>query len=458
MHSVLQDTIVAQCTPSGIGALSLIRISGTEAVSIADRMVQLADGQSLHALATHTIHYACIVDRATNNIIDRVLVLLMRAPKTFTGQDTVELTCHGNPFIVQNIINLALHHGARHAQPGEFTQKAVMHGKFDLIRAEAIHELVTAQTQVALKQSLAQLDGTLSHHIMKFEHELLKALALSEASFEFLDDDQEFADQIITILTPLCNEIRTLLASTSSNQLIKQGVRIAIIGSVNTGKSSLFNTLLGNKRSIVSASPGTTRDTVEALLERDGSFITLIDTAGLRTTNDHIEHEGIQRTYEQAHSADIILLVYDGTQDITKPEQVVYQTITQQYAHKIINVISKHDLSAAPTVTLEHAVHVSSHSKQGIAELEHTLLQRIHEILHQTDASPYLLSQRQIILLQMLMHDVDGIIQMLGQQLPAYELISHHLNSALTSINTLTGKTMSEQGMDLIFREFCIGK
>jgi len=458
MHDVLQDTIVAQCTPSGIGALSLIRISGTEAITIADRMVQLASNQSLHTLDTHTIHYGCIIDRTTNSIIDRVLVLFMRAPRTFTGQDTVELTCHGNPFIVQNIINLALQHGARLAQAGEFTQKAVVHGKLDIIRAEAIHELVTAQTQLALKQSLAQLDGTLSHHIMTFEHELLKALALSEASFEFIDDDQEFADQITALLAPLHHEICTLLASTSSKQLIKQGVRIAIIGSVNTGKSSLFNTLLGNKRSIVSDSPGTTRDTVEALLERDGSFITLIDTAGLRTTNDHIEHEGIQRSYEQAHSADIILLVHDGTRNITQPEQVVYQTIAQQYAHKIINVISKNDLYDTSIVPIEHALHVSSHSKQGITELEHTLLQRIREILHQTDASPYLLSQRQIILLQTLMQDLDSIIHMLSQQLPAYELISHHINHALTNLNTLTGKTMSEQSMDLIFREFCVGK
>jgi len=256
-----QDTIVAQCTPPGIGALSLVRISGPQAVAIADRMVRLPHGKLLCKLTTHTIHYASVIDH-TDALVDHVLVLLMRGPKTFTGQDTVEFTCHGNPFIVQNIINVALYYGARDAQPGEFTQKAVIHGKIDLIRAEAIHELVTAQTHLALKQSLAQLDGTLSHHLSAFEHELLKALALSEASFEFLDDDQEFADQIMTIIASIHREILTLLGSLSSKQIIKQGVRIALIGSVNTGKSSLFNVLLGTQRSIVSNIPGTTRDTV----------------------------------------------------------------------------------------------------------------------------------------------------------------------------------------------------
>lgn len=456
MTPVPHDTIIAECTPRGVGALSLLRLSGSDALVIADRMVTLSKGVPLSQLPTHTIHHGWIVDQTRK--IDQVLLFLMKAPSTFTGQDTVEITCHGNPFIVQEIIALAITRGARLANPGEFTQKAVLSGKLDIIRAEAIHELITAHTQQALKQSLAQLDGTLSQYITSLQEELLPALALSDASFEFIDEEYEFGPQILAIINRVQEKIGTLIATFGSKKLIKQGVRVALIGAVNTGKSSLFNALLNTKRSIVSDQAGTTRDTVEALIERDGNFITLIDTAGLRITHDSIEQEGIERSHHEAHACDIILLIHDGSRALTTHEQKLYAVLQQQYAHKSINVVTKADLAiVAHTSVSQPLLHVSSLTGLGIATLQETIINKMHSLLQEA-ASPFLLTERQHTLLVALQQELIPIAQLLQQKSPAYELISYHLRDALAHLNALTGKTISEQGMDLIFRQFCIGK
>ena len=223
----------------------------------------------------------------------------MRSPKTFTGQDTVEITCHNNQFIIEEIINLAIANGARLAQQGEFTKRAVFNGKIDLVQAEAINELIHAQTQLALKQSLAQLTGSFSHCLASLEKELLKALALSEASFEFLDEEMDFAPQIQALISSLQNTITGIKKTFNQQQQIRQGIRIAIIGSVNAGKSSLFNALLNQDRAIVSAIAGTTRDAIEAGVYTKGNYWTLVDTAGLRQTHDIIEQEGIKRSLKR---------------------------------------------------------------------------------------------------------------------------------------------------------------
>ncbi|PKN03284.1 tRNA uridine-5-carboxymethylaminomethyl(34) synthesis GTPase MnmE, partial [Candidatus Dependentiae bacterium HGW-Dependentiae-1] len=285
------DAIVALCTPQGSGALALLRISGDNAVEIATNMSALASGQTLIELPTHTIHFGSVVDNA-GTTIDQVLFLLMRAPKTFTGHDTVEITCHNNPFIIDSIIQQALTHGARLAQPGEFTKQAVLNNKVDLVQAEALNELIHANTQIGLKKALAQLEGTLSAELAMIEKLLLKALTLSEASFEFLDDETVFDEQIIQCVNSVCSVITTLKTQFDQQQQIRQGLRIAIIGSVNAGKSSLLNALLKKERAIVTPIAGTTRDTVEAGIYRHGTYLTLVDTAGLRVTDDSIEQEG----------------------------------------------------------------------------------------------------------------------------------------------------------------------
>jgi len=452
-----QETIVAQCTPKGSGALALIRISGNHAIEIATKISKLTSGKKLSDVQTHTIHYGSIVDN-NGKKIDQVLFLVMRAPKTFTGQDTIEITCHNNQFIIENIIHVTIAHGARLAKSGEFSKRAFLNEKIDLLQAEAINELIHAQTQMALKSSLSQLEGSLSFWAQKIEKDLVKALALSEASFEFLDEENmEFAQQIKQIIEKNINTIQTLKKTFNQQKQIKEGVRIAIIGSVNTGKSSLFNTLLAQNRAIVTNIAGTTRDSIEAGVYANGNFMTFVDTAGLRQTDDTIEKEGIQRSLDEAKKADIILVVYDGSKKINPEEKKVYQKIIDTYKQKIIMVRNKIDISSDTKQFEQHnQIDVSTIKKINIDKLENTIKQKVTDLFSSIE-SPFLLNQRQYNLIVGLENKLQQIGDMLKND-AQYELISYHLQEALQQFSELSGKTISEQGLDTVFKEFCVGK
>src|SRR6266404_2764493 len=381
LYSSSNDTIIAQCTPQGSGAIALLRLSGDNAFHIADSISKLAN-KVISALPTHTIHYGWVIDQNGNHI-DQVLFLLMRAPHTFTGDDTVEITCHNNPFIIQNIIQAALVAGARLAQEGEFSRRAVSNNKIDILQAEAINDLIHANTQLTLKQSLSQLEGSFSHWIITIEKQLIKALALSDASFEFLDEENmEFNVQIKEIIDSVINTINSLKSTFNQQQQIRNGIRIAIIASVNAGKSSLFNAFLKQDRAIVTNIAGTTRDAIEAGLYKNGNYWTLIDTAGLRTTDDIIEQMGITRSHEEAHKADIILLVFDGSQKLSSAECAVYQEIIDAYGDKIIVVINKTDLPQKnnPIASIRQSHSVCTTNKNSIISVESAIQDKINSL------------------------------------------------------------------------------
>lgn len=451
------QTIIAQCTPSGSGALALIRISGADALIIATNISSLSSGKKIIDVPTHTIHYGQIITE-NKQTIDNVLFLVMHAPKTFTGEHTVEITCHNNPFIIEQIIQQAIAYGARIAQQGEFTKRAVLHDKIDLVQAESINELIHANTQLALKKSLAQLDGSFSQWLANIEKQLTKALALSEASFEFIDEEElEFGNQIKEIIHSTQATIAQLKKTFNQQQHIRQGIRIAIIGSVNAGKSSLFNALLGKDRAIVTDIAGTTRDVIEAGLYRHGNYWTLIDTAGLRQTQDTIEQQGIKRSFQEAQQADIILLVLDNSRTLSSEEARVYQELLTQYAHKIIMVLSKVDLPSAPqSIPMAQTVACSNTQQKGINNLDEQIQAKINTLFDAME-SPFLLNQRQYGLLLGLEQQLAAITPLLDHNVQ-YELISHHLQGALAHMAELTGKSISEAGMDAVFREFCVGK
>jgi tRNA modification GTPase len=453
-----QETIIAQCTPQGPGALAIIRLSGVDALTIAQKISILAHNNiSLHQVPTHTIHYGSVCDKKKHPI-DQVLFMVMHAPRTFTGQDTVEITCHNNQFIIQAIIEQAINHGARLAQHGEFSKRAVLNNKIDLLQAEAIHELILANTQTALKKSLAQLHGSFSQWISSLEQELLKALAFSEASFEFIDEEMTFDNQIKTILNAILDTIANIKKTFDKQQLIRQGIRIAILGSTNAGKSSLFNALLNKNRAIVTNIPGTTRDTLEAGIYRNGIYWTLIDTAGLRQTNDTIEQEGIKKSYQEAQLADIILLVFDGTRIMTIHEKDIYTNLMNQFKCKIILVRNKVDMPILSQFCKSQPdiLDISSSTKMHIDLLEQKIDQCIKELFKQAEA-PFLVNERQYNLLIHLEQKLKAILPLLDKNIQ-YEIVSYNLQDALAHISELTGKTISEQGMDRVFREFCIGK
>jgi tRNA modification GTPase len=455
------ETIIALCTPTGSGAIALLRLSGSDAITIATSISKLASGKKLTDLPTHTIHNGWVVDNEGTQI-DHVLFLLMHGPRTFTGQNTVEITCHNNPFVIENIITQALHNGARPAQQGEFTKRAVLQGKIDLIQAEAINELIHANTQLALKQSLGQLEGTFSHWISTIEKNLLKALVYCESSFEFLDEENiHFDGQIKQILEDITADIHNIKKTYSQQQQIRQGVRIALIGTVNTGKSSLFNALLNKERAIVTNIAGTTRDSIEAGLYKGGNYWTLIDTAGLRQTDDLIEKHGIERSRSEAELADIVILVVDSSRAMTPDEQEVYQELINKHGTKMIIVYNKMDLPQNEqhliTSDEQKVINLSSKTKKNIELLERSIDTKIQN-LFQSLESPFLLNQRHYNLISELERKLNDVQQTLLTPPIAYELLSCHVRDMLESLSELSGKTISEQGLDLVFKEFCIGK
>lgn len=459
-----QEVIIAQCTPSGIGALALLRMTGIHTIEVATRISLLADGQLLSQLPTHTIHYGWVIDTRQNsdstqlkNIkLDNVLFFLMRGPKTFTGQDTVEITCHNNPFIIESIIQQAILHGARLAQNGEFSFRAVLNNKIDVLQAEAINELIHANTQMGLKQALAQVNGSFSSWIQKIEKQLLKILAFCQASFEFIDEEITFDDQIKEMVAHALSELNAAKITFDQQKHIRNGIRIALVGSVNVGKSSIFNFFLQQNRAIVTDIAGTTRDVIEAGLYRTGNYWTLIDTAGLRETDNTIEQVGIIKSFEQAQLADIILLVFDGSRAFSQNENIIYADLYEQYKDKIIMVCNKVDLPQASETIDWQSYPVSTKNGTGFSDLEKALEERV-EKLFATINSPFLLNKRQFNIITALEKDVKHIETLLYSTLQ-YEIIAYHLVDALAHCSELTGKSISEQGLDLVFREFCVGK
>ena len=454
-HSEI-ETIIAQCTPRGSGAIALLRLSGPGALSIATKLSKLHGGKTIDTVPTHTIHPGHAV-RQNKQSIDYVLFFVMHGPRTFTGEDVVEISTHNNQFIIQEIIELALTYGARLAQEGEFCKRAVMNNKIDLIQAEAINELIHAQTQTALKQSLAQVDGSFSHYITRIENDLIKSMAYCQASFEFIDEeDMAFGPDIKIILEQTIAAIGTLKVTFDQQQRIRQGIRIALIGSVNAGKSSLFNTLLQQERAIVTHIAGTTRDVIEAGMYRNQNYWTLIDTAGLRNTDDMIEKEGIERSLKEAHLADIILLVIDSSRALTEQEKTIYANIAAQHQHKLIRVYNKSDLPCITAPESSDALTVNTVNKSNIDRIEAAIEEKITALLSSIE-SPFLLNKRQFNLLIGLEQKLMRILPMLEGNI-AYELLSVHLEEAVADLSELTGKTISEASMDKVFREFCVGK
>jgi tRNA modification GTPase len=430
MHCGDTDVIVAHCTPSGAGALALVRICGDAAVAVADCMAQLNNDKKLLTQKTHTVHFGAVVTK-NNVVIDRVLFLLMRAPHTFTGQETVEITCHNNQFIIESIIQRAIDCGARSAQPGEFSRRAVIQGKIDLLQAEAIDELIHANTQHALHKALGQLDGSFSKTIKTIEDQLVRAAVFCQTSFEFIEEENLiFTSEIESLLSGVNTTIHKIRHNFDAQQHIRQGVRIVLIGSVNTGKSSLFNALLGKNRAIVTPIAGTTRDVIEAGMYKYGNYLTLIDTAGLRVSHDIVEQEGIK-------------------------ESAVYNEIIKTHQHKIIIVHNKTDIGCV--LDDANAIQVSALARKGTDELFVVIEKKIAALFHEMD-SPFLLNKRHYRVLDTVYTNVEDALNLVRKESVAYELISFHLHDALVQLADLTGKSVSEVVMDQVFRNFCVGK
>lgn len=471
MLSKDEEVIIAQCTPSGKGAIALLRLSGLNTREIVSRISYFPSKKQIIDLQTKSATFGYIVDDK-KNIIDQVIFIIFDGPDTFTGQDIIEITCHNNKFIIQKIISQAIKHGARFAENGEFARRAVLNNKIDLVQAEAINELIRANTQLALKQALSQVQGSFSNWISEIEKELVRILAWCQATFEFLDEEVDFNDQIKNLIIKVHQNIKRTKSMFDIQKHIKEGIRVAIIGSVNAGKSSIFNKILNQNRAIVTDIAGTTRDAIEAGLTLNENYCTLIDTAGIRQTFDIIEQEGIKRSFQEAAKADIVLLVLDNSRSLTLQEEEVYKDLLNKYLKKVILIANKSDIKNSNYDRFNNLfdnlvdnndielIKISTliNVKENFNKLLRAINLKIEKIFSSI-GSPFLLNERHFNILRTVEEKIYTILNTFDNyDALHYELIVYNITEIIELLSGLTGKSISESGLDMVFKEFCVGK
>lgn len=341
-----QDTITAISTPIGEGAIAIVRISGEESFAIANRIFPTKD---LTKVDSHTIHYGSLIDPKTDEKVEEVMVSVMKAPRTFTREDIIEINCHGGMVSVNRVLQLILREGARLAEPGEFTKRAFLNGRIDLSQAEAVMDLIRSKTDKAMSQALNQMDGRLSNLIRSLRQQLIETVAHVEVNIDYpeYDDVEEMTHQMfVERATAVKEEVQRLLMTAKQGKILREGIATAIIGKPNVGKSSLLNILAQENKAIVTDIPGTTRDVVEEYVNVRGVPLRLIDTAGIRETEDIVERIGVERSRKALKDADLILLVLNGNEPFTKEDAALFEAARE---HDIIAVINKTDLSNKST-------------------------------------------------------------------------------------------------------------
>ena len=459
---MFEDTIAAIATPLGQGGLAVVRLSGPQAMRVADHCFVPAGGQSVKpsAATSHTIHYGRIV--RAGRMVDEVLVAVMRAPRTFTREDTVEISCHGGVLPAKLVLDTLLENGARLAGPGEFTRRAFLNGRIDLAQAEAVADLIHSRTELALAAANEQLAGKLSQRINQLRDEMIKILAHVEAHIDFPDEDisPDTRGQLIARLERGVAFMEELLRTANEGQILRRGIRAAIVGRPNAGKSSLLNQLLGHDRAIVSPIAGTTRDTIEETANIRGIPVIFIDTAGLREARDAIEVEGIRRSRESLARAEFILHLLDASEPLTTADERYFAEFADK---KRILVLNKLDLPrqlvtpGSMATRGQTVVEVSCATGQGMealkdaikalawsGELEAEMFQVMINSRHQEALGrARLATQRTIGVLR-----ADETL----------ELAAAELRSAVNAVGEIVGKTTTEDLLDSIFSQFCLGK
>ena len=471
------DTIAAIATPPGVGGIGIIRVSGTDAFSLVLPLVQRL-GRQADAPPSHQLTHAHIVEPATREVLDDVLVAFMRAPHTYTREDVVEIQGHGGPLVLRRILRAVLAQGARLAQAGEFTLRAFLNGRIDLSQAEAVMDLIGAQTEAGQRLAGQQLRGRLSEQLQTARHAILGVIAQIEVSIDFPEEDVPTPQA--TALQPLVEvaqqQIAQLLAGAEQGKLYKQGLRIAIIGRPNVGKSSLLNALLRTERAIVTPIAGTTRDTVEEIANVRGVPLHLIDTAGITPSDDPVEQIGVQRSRAAAADADVVMLVVDGSQPLTGQDRSVFaevqalgfglnvNNISHSHIRPVVIVVNKADCTlhveidevqqAAPTSIV---LYTSTLTGAGLVELEDALAEFVLAGKTVSSESVLVTSTRHQEALQRVAGHLYAAQDSLAQDLPL-DFVSIDLRAAYEALGEVTGETASDDLLDTIFSEFCIGK
>lgn len=451
------DTIAAIATPAGIGALGIVRLSGTEAVSIINSLFPAKD---LHQQPTHTLHVGYL--KNDDQLLDEAVIALYKNPRSFTGEDVVEITCHGSPYVLEQVLQACLQKGARLAKPGEFTQRAFLNGKMDLAQAESVADIIAANTAAAQQTALQHLRGGFSKDLHLLREELIRFSALIELELDFSGEDVEFADrtEFRNLISRIYQTVTRLLQSFKLGNAIKQGIQVAIIGKPNAGKSTLLNALLNEERAIVSDIPGTTRDTIEETLNINGILFRLIDTAGIRSSKgDVIEDIGIERSKANAAKADIIIHLRDMTDKSDRESE----EWLQQYASKTLTVGNKYDEAwsnylndTGMVVDLAAGIYISAKHGEGIEALKEALYEKaIGEQINTENT--IVTNTRHYHALQKVAESLSEIQEGMESNLPG-DLLALDIRTCLHHLGTITGQITHEDQLDFIFSKFCIGK
>lgn len=455
------DTICAIATALGEGGIAIIRISGDKALDIASKVFRPKSNDDIKNMKPYTMKYGHIYDIETNELIDEVIISFMKGPRSFTAEDTIEINCHGGVVSTNKVLESVIKAGARLAEPGEFTKRAFLNGRIDLSQAEAVMDIITAKTDLAMKSALMQSTGYLSREINRLREYMLNVLALVEFAVDFTEDDEE-VDPSIPLkvgesLEKAISEMKVLLRNADEGKLIREGLSLAIVGKPNVGKSSLLNALLREKRAIVTDIAGTTRDIIEEYINLDGIPVKIIDTAGIRETEDVVERIGVERSREKIQEADLVLLVLDSSRELDDEDREIIESVGDK---KGIVILNKIDLEAKIDEnminTFENIIKVSAKEELGLGGLKETIKELFFSGKIDTESLIISNSRHK----QALFRALENAENALGRvRMNEYlDLISIFVTSSLRALNEITGDELEEDLVNKIFGDFCVGK
>ena len=462
-----KETIAAISTGMSNSGIGIIRISGEEAFEVIDRIYK--GKEVLSKVQSHTIHYGYIVDG--EETIDEVLVSIMRAPRTFTGEDTVEINCHGGVYVVKRVLDTVLRNGARPAEPGEFTKRAFLNGKMDLSQAEAVIDVITAKNEYALQSSMSQLKGSVKKKIEEIRKEIIYHTAFIETA---LDDPEHisvdgYGEQLRDVVEKLAAELKELIDSSENGRIMKEGIQTVILGKPNAGKSSLLNVLSGRERAIVTDIEGTTRDVLEEQIQIQGLNLNVIDTAGIRETEDKVEKIGVDKAKEYAEQADLIIYVVDASRELDENDLEIMKIIAGKKAVILLNkmdlnvLISKEKMDEqlqkeigqeSETIPM---IEISAKEEQGIREFEKLLKEMFLQGEISFNDEVYITNMRQKSALQDAYNSLNKVEESIEMGMPE-DFYSIDLMDAYEALGSITGETIGEDLVNEIFSKFCMGK
>lgn len=456
------DTICAIATPVGEGGIAIIRISGEKALSIASKVFVPKRNYDIKNMQTYTMKYGNVVKVENKEIIDEVILSYMKAPNSYTGENVVEINCHGGIVSTTSVLNEIIKAGARLAEPGEFTKRSFLNGRIDLSQAEAVMDIITAKTELSMKSAMSQRNGVLSKEIAELRKYLLNVLALIEYAVDFTEDDEDVIDdnliaQIKDGIYRTITRVNDLLASADEGKILREGLNVVIVGKPNVGKSSLLNALLKEKRAIVTDVPGTTRDVIEEYISIEGIPIRIVDTAGIRDTEDIVEKIGVDKSKEKIEEADLIILMLDISRDIDEDDKIIINKIRSK---KYIALLNKVDLDAKISEeiisNLNNKISISVKNEFGIDDLKKEI-KKLFFNGEVTSESLRISNTRHKQALYKALENCNVALEKVNAN-EYLDLISIYITAAMKALGEITGEELEEDLLNKIFSEFCVGK